>query len=106
LSKIGEKIRMLRNELGLTQEQLGLKINLSKANISKYERSDLEPNLETLELLAEVFNVSVDFLLGRTTKRKSDGSITAYHIDADGLTEEEIEAVENMIEFYKQKHKK
>ena len=60
----GNILRTLRTSKGMTQEQLAKKINLSKANVSKYEADLVEPNLETLALIATVFSVSVDYLLG------------------------------------------
>lgn len=60
----GSILRDLRVEKGLTQEQLAKRIKLSKANVSKYEADLVEPNLETLALIADVFSVSVNYLLG------------------------------------------
>ncbi len=62
----GEVLKRLRQEAELTQQQLAEKINLSKANVSKYEANLVEPNLDTLRLIAEVFNVSSDYLLEKT----------------------------------------
>ena len=57
---------ILRENKGITQEELGKKLNLSKANVSKYELSKLEPNIETLSLIADYFEVSTDYLLGKS----------------------------------------
>lgn len=48
----------------MTQEQLAKKINLSKANVSKYEADLVEPNLETLTMISLLFDVSMNYLLG------------------------------------------
>lgn len=48
---LGSKIKEERLNLNLTQEELGKKINLSKANISKYEKNILEPNVGTIKLV-------------------------------------------------------
>jgi len=63
---IGERIKRLRLKHGLTQEQLSEKLNLKKTDISKYESDNDEPGLDILKLLAEIFNVSVDYLLWLT----------------------------------------
>lgn len=60
----GERLKKLREEKGIIQEDLGKIVNLSKANISKYEKNIIEPNNETLTLLANYFDVSIDYLLG------------------------------------------
>lgn len=65
----GDRLKELRDEKKLTQEDLGKIVNLSKANISKYEKNLVEANNETLTLLADYFCVSVDYLLGRSDIR-------------------------------------
>lgn len=62
----GERLKALRKgQKGekMTQTQLGERVNLSKANISKYEAGDLEPNLHTLCKFSEIFDVPTDYLL-------------------------------------------
>ena len=59
----GSRLKELRISKNLTQEDLAKKINLSKANISKYEADLVEPSLETLSLLAKLFDVSTNYLL-------------------------------------------
>ena len=63
------RIRDLRNEFGLTQEELGKKIGQTKSNISKYETGSLEPGIDTLRELAKIFNVSLDYLMGASDIR-------------------------------------
>lgn len=65
----GDRLKQLREESSLTQQELGEKINLTKANISKYETGRLQPNIDTINFLAKYFNVSTDYLLGRTDTR-------------------------------------
>ena len=61
----GERIKKLRKEKGLTQQQLGELLGVQKSAIAKYENGRV-PNLkkETLTKLAEIFNVSPNYLLG------------------------------------------
>jgi transcriptional regulator with XRE-family HTH domain len=61
-----KKLSILRNQKGLSQGELAEKMGMSQQTISKYERGLLEPALETLNFLADFFNVSVDYLLGRS----------------------------------------
>lgn len=62
----GKKLRELREHKGLSQEELGKVLNKTKNNISQYETGKREPDLDTLNKIADFFNVSVDYLLGRT----------------------------------------
>ncbi|SKC61798.1 helix-turn-helix domain-containing protein [Maledivibacter halophilus] len=64
------RLRQLRKEMNMTQEELAQKLNITKANISKYETGRIQPNIETLTFLSNFFNVSIDYLLGRTDHRK------------------------------------
>ncbi|MBO8136763.1 MAG: helix-turn-helix domain-containing protein [Desulfotomaculum sp.] len=65
----GKRLKKLREEKGLTQEELGQKLNLKKAVISKYENNRLQPSLETINYLASFFNVTADYLLGLSDHR-------------------------------------
>ena len=60
------RIAECRKLLGLSQEELAAKLNISQKSISKYERGDRRPTYETLVAMANLFDVSVDYLLGRT----------------------------------------
>ena len=64
-----DRFKLLRSEIGLSQEQLAEKLQLSKAAIGHYETGFRRPNLDTLEHIAEFFGVSTDYLLGRTPIR-------------------------------------
>lgn len=66
----GTRLKQLRSEHKLTQDELGKKINVSKASISLYEKNQREPSKESLITLANFFNVSTDYLLGNSDKRK------------------------------------
>jgi len=66
LYKFGDRLRQLREEHDLTQEQLGKVLNVKKAAVSKYETGYTVPDSETLKKLASFFGVSTDYLLGLT----------------------------------------
>lgn len=61
---LGEKIKQLRTERGITQTQLARKLNLSKSSISKYESGQKFPTLEILINMAAFFHTSLDELAG------------------------------------------
>ncbi|WP_035571563.1 helix-turn-helix domain-containing protein [Halonatronum saccharophilum] len=79
-----ERIRKLRKENKLTQQQLADKIGVGRATIAGYETKGKEPGYDTLSKLAEIFNVSVDYLLGRTDNKQNPGSNTKI---PDGVKE-------------------
>lgn len=59
----GNRIRQLRKEAGLTQEELGKKLGVIKQTVSSWENSISEPNSETLSNMSSLFGVTVDDLL-------------------------------------------
>ena len=61
---LGEKIFELRKKCGLSQEQLGEKINVTRQTISNWELGETSPNPEQLILLSKSLNKSIDELVG------------------------------------------
>lgn len=66
--QFGEKLRQLRQERGMTQKELAQRVNVSSQAISRWENSEVEPSLETLQALAGIFGVSMDALFGIETQ--------------------------------------
>ena len=64
MESVGERIKRLRKNIGLTQSDLAEKLNLECAAVSKYETNRVPLTQESLIKLAEIFNVSTDYLLG------------------------------------------
>ena len=61
---IGERIKELRMELGLSQAKLGDALAVSQDTISLWEKSKALPNTEYIILMCKVFDVSADYILG------------------------------------------
>lgn len=68
---IGKRLIELRNKKKLTQKAVADKIKISRSAYSNYESDFREPDFKNVELLADVFGVSVDYLLGRDLKESS-----------------------------------
>ena len=66
-------LRELRREQGKTQKDLAEYMGLTQATISDWEVSKVEPSIEWLIKLADFFNVSIDFLVGRESDFISSG---------------------------------
>ena len=97
---IGEKIRNLRRSAKMTQEDLGNKYDLNKATISGYENNSRKPDYNFLISLADDFEVSLDWLLGRTEK-----PIVYFKSDIEkmmeGMTEKEKQEIYQYVQFIK-----
>lgn len=66
--EFGDRIKLLREKHELTQEQLANKVGISRAALAKYEKNNREPDFKTMKQIAEFFDVSIDYLLGREQK--------------------------------------
>lgn len=64
--KFGDRLKSLRMMNNLSQTDFGKILNKSANNISQYETGKREPDLETLKIISDYFNVSLDYLLGKT----------------------------------------
>ncbi|MGE6718681.1 helix-turn-helix domain-containing protein [Peribacillus frigoritolerans] len=80
---IGNKLKKLRGKR--TQEEVALKIGVSRARYSHYENGRSEPDMEILQKMADYFNVSTDYLLGRTDRESSH--TTKEDLSSDSLAE-------------------
>ena len=101
------RIKSLREEQNMTQQELADKLNGAKSTIAMYEKGDRKPSLEVLVKLSEIFNCSIDYILCKTDIRNYDKDEQefrfAYHKEMEGLTEEEIA---DALRFYKEMKKK
>lgn len=61
---LGNQIKELRLAFGWTQVELARRLNISKQTVSNWENDNIQPSIEMLVHLAEVFRVSTDYLLG------------------------------------------
>ncbi|MBO5046731.1 MAG: helix-turn-helix transcriptional regulator [Clostridia bacterium] len=61
-----EKLKQLRTDRGYTLKETALKLGLSQNAFANYEAGIREPSLSILKKICDVFDVSADYLLGRT----------------------------------------
>ncbi len=88
----GNRLKTQRLSKNMTQSQLAHKLGLTKSVISAYETGLRMPSYDILIHIARIFNVSTDFLLGVENKRT---------IDLSGLSQEETDALLNLIQAMK-----
>lgn len=93
----GTVLKQLRKSHNLTQKELGLRIGLSKAVVSKYENGMGYPTFDMLIQIADYFGVTTDYLLG-VAKNKT--------IDVSSLNETQIETVQRVIAEFNRDNKK
>lgn len=61
-------LKKLREERHMSQAQLGMELGMSQNTISRYETGERQADYKTLLAIADYFDVSIDYLLGRTDK--------------------------------------
>ena len=83
------RIKDLRISLGLTQKNIAEKLGCNQTAVGKYEREELEPNIEVLCKLADIFNCSIDYIVCR----EDDFGIISSKTD-NGFTYEENRLVQ------------
>lgn len=77
---LGKKIKLYRENKKMTQNEVAGILDVSPATISKYESDALEPNIESLKRLAELFEISVDELLNEEEKKFDISKINVLDI--------------------------
>lgn len=92
------RLKMLRKERGVNQVELGKALNYGYAAISNYESGKNEPTLNDLCRIADFFDVSTDYFLGRTNDSRSHCCKNDYYNMLDGITLVEIL---ELVEEYK-----
>ena len=114
------RIAELRKKANITQEKFSSIIGVARSTLAMYETNKSEPDFKILQKIADYFNVSTDYLLGREDKKnfsdKNNNSLVipekyrdvliACNEGADDLTQEDIDAIVRFIEFTKNNKKK
>lgn len=90
----GTRLKHLRKQAGLTQQQLATQLGITKSVVSFYELQERSPSPEVLIKLASIFHVSADYLLGLDTREA---------IDVSDLDEKDIQAVRAIVERLRDK---
>lgn len=108
---LSDRLKELRKSNNLTQEELGKVLGVGKTTISMYENANSTPNDEIKIKIADYFNVTLDYLLGKTNIRNYEKiekePTIALHSDHDydELPDEARQEIANFIEYIKIKYK-
>lgn len=99
---VGERLAELRQEAGLSQEDLGKVIGVTNRVISGYERDENEPPDEMKTKLAQFFHVSIDYLLGVTDKPveyKNNKIVLNFEIELTSEIQNEVKLFIDYIKY-------
>lgn len=104
-----DRLRELRKERDYKQEDIAEKLNISPSAYGFYEQGKTIPNATTITFLANLYDVSSDYLLGRVDIRKAsapeDNLTIAAHHNGNRWTQEELDEIERFKEYIKSKRK-
>lgn len=100
---IATRLKSLRKEKKLTQRQLASKLQISQSTVALYETGNREPDIDTLEKIADFFDVTLDYLAGRTDHPKEflkyPGETLAFHRSDDPMDDLPPEAQKEVEQF-------
>ena len=85
---LSEKIKTLRLSCNYSQVDVAEKLSVTKQTISNWENNNIQPSVDMLVKIADLFGVTTDYLLGRDITTR---------IDVQGLSELEIQHINNII---------
>jgi len=95
-----DRLKELRQEKNMTLSKLGKEVGLTNATISRYESGLRKPNQDVLEELANFFEVTTDYLLGRTNQKyfKEEDTI-AFHTKKK-ITDKDLKTLKTIVDAY------
>lgn len=104
-----KNLKLLRQSAGVSQQKIADAIMVSQQSINKYENHNVEPDIETLIKIANYFDVSVDYLIGRNEIKEVAGELNLSDLSEQermlikkfsALTDKQRECVMTVIESY------
>lgn len=90
-----ERVKKLCKDRGITLQTLAEKTNMSINSLYKWKTSN--PSIDKLEIVADYFGVSTDYLLGREAKTSLAEKYGVFAFDGDPVTDEEVEFLKSVL---------
>lgn len=106
------RIKILREELNMTQQELADKLDGAKSTVAMYEKGDRKPSMEVLLKLSEIFDCSIDYILGKSNIRNPEKTdldklqIGLSAKDYSNISDEQLKQIEDFAKFVLKDNKK
>lgn len=97
IDRFAQRLKTLRKERGITQQQLADGVGISKGGLSYYENSGRTPDISILERFADFFGVTTDYLLGRTNAQTQKAKLQAV-CNYTGLSDKSVNLLSDLKE--------
>lgn len=119
MSKLANVLKSLRIREGLTQDELSIKLNISRSSVGMYENGERVPSMEILESFADLFNVDMNYITGTTTEEYytdlqtkqiaqdifNNKQLRALFDASKGATKEDLEITKDLLLNLKRKER-
>lgn len=107
---LGNRIQKLRKKSGLSQGELAAKIEISYPQMSRYEIKQVQPPADILKRMADVFGVSIDYLVNGTIEDKAqntleDNELLAQFKEVEKMDEADRSTIKKLIDAFITKKK-
>ena len=107
---LGQRIQELRKKAKLSQGDLASKIDISYPQMSRYEIKDVQPPADVLKRLADVFGVSIDYLVNGSLNDKADSSIDDNELlqqfkEVEQMSDDDRSTIKKLIDAFITKKK-
>lgn len=105
----GQRLKLLRNEKGWTINEAAIKISTGRSTYASYETEKRQPPINKLKLLAQIYEVSTDYILGITENKINTQNLHDFlnqsHIHWDGiiLSSRELGPIKQILEIIVEK---
>ena len=108
--EFSERLKKLRKDTGLTQVDVASKLGISQQAYASWERGIKKPTQENLVKIAQILNVSIDYLVGNSDENLKEDELDnvelLFRMNSNGLTEEEKAIFKKeLIEFMEERKK-
>ncbi|GGE47996.1 hypothetical protein GCM10011391_28480 [Pullulanibacillus camelliae] len=109
---LGKRLKREREKKNWSQKYVADKLGITNTVLSNYERDYRDPDTDTLKKISDLYDVSTDYLLGRTEESAPKESIIKednsnfFFFDKEGLTEEEQELLEQSYNLMRERARK
>lgn len=107
---LGKRIQELRKKANLSQGELATKVDISYPQMSRYEIKGVQPPADVLKRLADVFGVSIDYLVNGSLKQKAENSLDDNELlqqfkEVEQMNDDDRSTIKKLIDAFITKRK-
>ena len=99
-----KNLRILRNKKGISQQTLASLLGISQQSVNKYENHDVEPDINTMIKIADYFDVTIDYLVGRGENETDSCNLQSNSMDItqkyNSLTKKERDCIDMILNVF------